>query len=321
MKHFRTSESFYHFVKSGCIVNSMVDIHRLRVLRSVIGERSIGGAANALGYTPSAVSQHIATLQRETGLTLVERDGRGIVPTEAGTILAAESEGVFEELSRVDGLISELRDGRLGQMRMNYFASAGAAWIPPIVATISREFPGLRLDLRLIELVSAATASPDVEIYVEDTERPVPDPAGFVSRPLTSDPYHAVVPADSAWAAYESVTLRELSQVPWVDNDVARGPCRQALLSACTSVGFVPDFSIETQDYPTAIRFVAAGVGLTVVPQLALTDLPPGVVAIPIVDPTPTRAIRVRVRQSAHDLPPVRRVLELLDAAVLQPIS
>lgn len=298
----------------------MVDIHRLRVLRSVIGERSIGGAATALGYTPSAVSQHIATLQRETGLTLIERDGRGIVPTEAGTILAAESEPVFEQLARVDGLISELRDGRLGQLRINYFASAGATWIPPIVAALTREFPGLRLDLRLIELAVPSAASPDVEIYVADTDHPAGDSGGYTSRPLTSDPYHAVVPHDSHWAGRESVTLRELSPVPWVDNDVARGPCRQALLNACTSVGFTPDFSIETQDYPTAIRFVAAGVGLTVVPQLALTHLPAGVVAIPIVDPTPVRAIRVRVRQSAQDLPPVQRVLELLDAAVLQPI-
>ena len=96
------------------------------------------------------------------------------------------------------------------------------------------------------------------------------------------------------------------------------GPCRKALLNACTAVGFSPDFSVETQDYPTAIRFVAAGIGLTVVPELALADLPDGVVAVPIVDPTPSRAIRVRVRRSAVDLPPVRRVLELLDTAVAQ---
>ena len=299
----------------------MVDIHRLRVLRSVIGEQSIGGAAASLGYTPSAVSQHIATLQRETGLSLVERDGRGIVPTEAGTILARESDTVFEQIARIDGLVSELRDGRLGQLRINYFASAGATWIPPIVAAISREFPRLRLDLRLIELMGPSAAAPDIEIYVEDSRRPSADAAGFVGRRLTIDPYSAVVPTDSPWATLESVTLRELTQVPWVDNDVARGPCRQALLDACTSVGFVPDFSVETQDYPTAIRFVAAGVGLTVVPRLALVDLPPGVTAIPILDPTPAREVRVRVRQSGLDLPPVRRVLDMLDAAVAQGVS
>lgn len=93
------------------------------------------------------------------------------------------------------------------------------------------------------------------------------------------------------------------------------------MLDACTSVGFVPDFSVETQDYPTAIRFVAAGVGLTVVPRLALVDLPPGVTAVPIVDPTPAREVRVRVRQSGLDLPPVQRVLEMLDAAVAQGFS
>lgn len=298
----------------------MVDIHRLRILRSVIGERSIGGAAGALGYTPSAVSQHIAALQRETGLTLVERDGRGITPTEAGVLLARESDGIFDQLARVNGLIAELRDGRLGQLRVNYFASAGATWIPPIVATISREFPDVRLDLRLIELLGDdAARSADIEIYVAGSDREQAasaGSAGHLTRPLVVEPYLAVMPADSTWAQRESLPLRELAEVPWVDNDVARGPCRQALLDACTAVGFSPDFSVETQDYPTAIRFVAAGVGLTVLPRLGTVDLPAGVVAVPIVDPTPTRAIRVRIREDALNNPAAQRFLGLLDQTV-----
>ncbi|MDL9938403.1 LysR family transcriptional regulator [Gordonia sp. ABSL1-1] len=298
----------------------MVDVHRLRILRAVIGEGSVGGAAAALGYTPSAVSQQIAALQRETRLTLIERDGRGIVPTEAGSTLAAEAAAVFDQIAHLDGLIAELRDGRVGQLRIAYFASAGATWIPPIVAAIHREFPAVRLDLRLIELMGAdAGRSADIEIYVDqhgDGRASAPDPDGFTGHPLTVEPYLAVVPRDSHWADHSAIGLRELGEVPWVDNDVARGPCRQALLEACTATGFTPDFRVETQDYPTAIRFVAAGVGLTVIPRLGTLDLPPGVVAIPIVDPTPTRAIRVRVRNSSADYPAVARVLEMLTDAV-----
>ncbi|WP_040509744.1 LysR family transcriptional regulator [Gordonia soli] len=289
----------------------MIDPHRLRVLRSVVAEGSITKAATALGYTSSAVSQHLSALARETGLVLLERDGRGIAPTEAGRLVAAEAAPVFDHLARVESLVADLRAGRAGRLSVSYFASAGAAWIPPIVATIAREFPDVRMDLRLIELMDEAHRAPDVEIYVEG------DPSGGVDgydcRQLVVEPFVALVPSGSAWADHARVTLRQLSAEPWVDNDIARGPCRQAVLEACAAAGFTPDFGVETQDYPTAIRFVAAGIGLTVVPRLAVTDLPDGVVVVPIVDPTPTRTIGVRVRRHVRDNPAVRRIVELLD--------
>jgi DNA-binding transcriptional LysR family regulator len=101
-----------------------------------------------------------------------------------------------------------------------------------------------------------------------------------------------------------------------VDNDVARGPCRQAVLDACSTVGFSPAFHIETQDYPTAIRFVAEGMGITVIPHLGLDALPDSTVAVPIVNPTPRRSISVRVRDTAANHPATNRMLELLDERV-----
>ncbi len=101
-----------------------------------------------------------------------------------------------------------------------------------------------------------------------------------------------------------------------MDNDVARGPCRQAVLDACSTVGFSPAFHIETQDYPTAIRFVAQGMGITVIPRLGLDALPDSTVAVPIVNPTPRRSISVRVRDTAANHPAVIRMLELLDERV-----
>jgi len=97
---------------------------------------------------------------------------------------------------------------------------------------------------------------------------------------------------------------------------VARGPCRQAVLDACSTVGFSPAFHIETQDYPTAIRFVAEGMGITVIPRLGLGTLPDSTVAVPIVNPTPRRSISVRVRDTAANHPAVIRMLELLDEHV-----
>ncbi|GAA1482095.1 LysR family transcriptional regulator [Gordonia sinesedis] len=292
-----------------CSVACMIDPHRLRVFRAVVAEGSIGGAADALGYTSSAVSQHIAALQRETGLVLIEREGRGIVPTQAGTTLASEAAAVFDHLSRVDGLVADLRDGRAGSLRVTYFASAGSTWMPSVVATIRHEFPDVRLELRLCELSDGSGAPPDVEIVVEGSTPPAI--RGYDRLPLVTEDYLAVVAPDSPFAGRSGVTLRELAEETWVDNDVARGPCREALLNACTAAGFTPCFGVETHDYPTALRFVAAGVGLTVVPALALVDLPTGVSVVPISDP-PQRVIAIHRRHSVRDSGVADRLIELV---------
>jgi len=291
-----------------------VDVHRLRVLRAVVADGSIQGAAASLGYTPSAISQHLTALQKETGLRLLQRSGRGIEPTVAGRAVAAEAARIFERLADLESLVADLRAGRVGALSVSYFASAGAVWIPPVVATIAREFPRLRLDLRLIELLAADSGPPDIEIAVDGAE--LVDIAGYQVHPLLTEPYLAVVPVTSVLARRAQVDLAELRDEAWVDNDVARGPCRQAVLDACSTVGFSPAFHIETQDYPTAIRFVAQGMGITVIPQLALDALPDSVVAVPIVNPTPQRSISVRVRDTAVDHPATIRMLELLDERV-----
>jgi DNA-binding transcriptional LysR family regulator len=296
-----------------------VDVHRLRVLRAVIAAGSINGAAVSLGYTPSAISQHLTTLQKETGLTLLRRSGRGIEPTMAARAIAAESALIFEDLAGLDSLVTDLRAGREGTLAVDYFASAGATWMPPAVAMLAREFPGLRLDLRLIDLREPDARPPDVEIAVDGTE-PANRP-GYRVRPLLTEPYLAVVPITSELAVCSHIDLIELREQAWVDNDSGHGLCRQIVLDACTAAGFSPVFHIETQDYPTAIRFVAEGIGITVVPRLAVDSLPASTVAVPITNPTPQRSISARVRDGAADHPAVGRMLELLTEHVAYHIS
>jgi DNA-binding transcriptional LysR family regulator len=291
-----------------------MDVHRLRVLRAVVADGSIQGAAASLGYTPSAISQHLTALQKETGLTLIQRSGRGIEPTAAGRTVAAEAARIFERIADLDSLVADLRTGRVGTLSVSYFASAGATWIPPVVATIGREFPRLRLDLRLVELLDNNAGLPDVAISVDGAESR--ELTGYRVRPLLTEPYLAVVPTTSALARREQVDLIELRDEAWVDNDVARGPCRQIVLDACSSVGFAPAFRVETQDYATAIRFVAEGMGITVIPRLCLDALPEATVAVAIVNPTPRRSISIRVRDAVIEHPAVARMLELFDERV-----
>lgn len=289
----------------------MLDVHRLRVFRAVVAAGSVHQAADNLGYTPSAVSQHLAALQRGTGLRLIERNGRGIEPTSTGRLLADEAASVLERLAALDTVVAGLREGRVGGLSVSYFASAGAAWIPPVVATLTREFPDLRIDLRLLELADESQEPPDVEVFVQGA--PSGAVRGYDVHPLLDEPYVVVLPETHRLAGRDTVPLRDLADEPWVDNDFSRGPCRQVVLEACSSAGFIPAFRMETHDYPTAISFVSAGIGITVLPRLGIaTMLPSGLVALPVVDPTPMRHVAVRVRESLRDHPAARRVLELL---------
>jgi DNA-binding transcriptional LysR family regulator len=297
-----------------CTIRAMLDAHRLRVFRAVVAAGSINGAAASLGYTPSAVSQHVTALQRETGLALVERHGRGIVPTPAGRLFAEESRHALERLAALESVAADLRAGRLGRLTLSYFASAGAVWVPPVAATLTREFPGLRLDLRLTERAVESPFVPDVELFVQGAASTSLD--AYDVRPLLDEPYLAVLPARHPLAGKTAVQLADLRDEAWIDNDVTHGPCRQIVLDACASKGFTPSFQVEAQDYASAIAFVAAAGGLTVVPRVATRSLPDGLAAVPIVDPVPRRSILLRVRRTVADNDAVRRTAELLQKSV-----
>jgi DNA-binding transcriptional LysR family regulator len=289
----------------------VLDVHRLRVFRAVVTAGSVSQAAANLNYTPSAISQHLAALQRETGLQLIERNGRGIEITSTGRLLADEAAAVLERLASLDSVVADLRDGRVGSLSIGYFASAGAAWIPSVVVTLTREFPDVRLSLRLHELAGGHPTSPDVQVFVDGTDRA--ENLGYDVHRLLEEPYLAVLPAGHRLAHRGEIHLRELADEPWVDHDFTRGPCRQVVIDACASVGFSPGFRIETQDHQTAISFVAAGMGITVLPRLCLTPtLPGGLVAIPVVDPVPVRRIAVRVRQVLRHNRAALRFVELM---------
>lgn len=292
----------------------MLDVHRLRVFRSVVASGSVQAAASNLGYTPSAVSQHVTALQRETGLTLLVRAGRGVRPTAAGLALAAEAEGVLARLGEAESFVADLRAGRTGSLSIAYFASVGAAWLPDVVRVLTAEFPGLRLGLELREDVpDDPEERADLQVVV--ARRGFDPGSGFVAHHLLDEPYVAVVPRGHRFAGREEIELAELATESWVDNDFARGWCRANLLEACTAAGFRPTFHVEAHDYPTAVAFVDAGIGITVLPRLGAAHLPPGCVAVPVVRPAPVRSIHAVLSDGVVGSPAAQAALTALLAA------
>jgi DNA-binding transcriptional LysR family regulator len=289
----------------------MLDPQRLRIFRAVTATGSMRQAASNLGYTPSAVSQHVAALQRETGLQLIERAGRGIRPTAAGRAVAESAEQVLVQLAETEATVRRLRQGDLGTLSIQHFVSVGAAWMPQVVATLTREFPDLQLDLRLAEQAGGHTSTPDIEMLVASADTSAA--RGYDLHGLLDEPFVVVVPAGHPLATQPRISLRDLADEPWVDNDPIAGPCRQLVLDACASVGVTPRFQIEAHDYTTAMAFVAAGVGITVLPRLAYGSGPrPGLVAVELTDPVVTRHLAVQVRSTLSRNVAVRRTLELL---------
>jgi DNA-binding transcriptional LysR family regulator len=299
---------------------TMIDVQRLRVFRAVVASGSVQAAADHLGYTPSAVSQQISALQRETGLVLFEKAGRGISPTATAKVLAAESEDLMESLNRLGGVVDHLREGRSGSLTIGAFSSAAQFWLPQVAKGLRREFPDLVLDLSLNELgpEPANPARRDLDITTEDADMDGIERPGHSRHVLTEESYVVVAPLGhellTEWDA--QVPMGALAGQALIDNDYHGNSCTRIIRNACRAAGFSPRYVARSEDHHTALAFVAAGVGATIIPGLAFPEAMPGVESRELVNPSPRRRIVVHVRDGAADAPPVVRALELLDEAV-----
>lgn len=292
----------------------MVDVNRLRVFRAVVASGSVASAAGHLGYTPSAISQHLAALQKETRLTLVERRGRGIVPTAAGLELAERSDELMRSMVRLDGAIDDLRTGRSEVLTVSTFASAAQEWMAPIAAQVLAQYPQVQLTFRLNEGGAEVLQSPDIDLRSEQDSDEIITVSGYDRHVLAVEPYVALLPIGHPLAGRDSVRMAELAQEPWIDDDPGRTACSRILGNAARAAGFTPRFIAQSGDHHGAIAFAAAGVGVAVMPRLAALGAPPSVVRLAVTDPTPQRRIVVLVRRETRLAEPVQRVLELLTA-------
>ena len=297
----------------------MLDLHRLRVLRSVVASGSVAGAAASLGYTSSAVSQHLTALQRETGLVLLERSGRGVRPTPAGLALADEAAALLARLGEAETRVADLRSSRTSALSIAYFASVGAVWLPEVVASLLDAMPDVRLSLRLVnEPPEDPGQRADVQLVV--ARRGFNPGTGFVAHHLVDDPYVVVLRDDDVLAGRGWLELADLTDGRLIDSEVTRGWCRQILDDAYAAAGRVPTYHVEAPDYPTAIAFVASGIGLTLMPALGAAQLPPHVIALPLREPAITRSIHVILRSQSPS-PAAMAALRLLRQVTARHLS
>ncbi len=289
----------------------------MQVLRAVVTSGSVTAAATNLGYTPSAVSQQVAALEKQAGMALLERVGRGVRPTAAGRLLTEHAAIIGKHVAEAETALTDLREGRTGQLSVRYFATAGAALVPPALARLRLEHPGVRLDLKLIDpedpLPEVEQGRADLAIIVQSRGRPR---EGIRLVHLLDDPYRAVLPKGHRLTAKRVLDLTDLADEPWVGNEWPAGLCLRSMLEACAAAGFSPNFVVESEDYATAQGFVAAGLGVSLIPKMGLGYRHPGVVVRKVRGPEPIRVIHAAVRESSLTQPALRCLLDALrDAA------
>lgn len=293
----------------------VLDVRRLRVLRAVVETGSMVAAADELGYTPSAVSQHLAALEREAGAPLLERVGRGVRATPAGRLLAEYTGPVLAKLAEAEAALADLVAGRTGRVGVTFFPTAGATLVPAAVAEFRRRHPAVELQLKVAEPDRALGAllerTTDVAVVVGGPDRP----EGTRWLHLLDDPYYVVVPGSHPLAGRPAVDLGEIADEPWVDTDSVPGPCLRAILDACELAGFTPRPSVHADDYPTTQGLVAAGLGVALVPGLALGAVHPGVTVLRIRRHRPVRSIHAVVRIGCANHPTIGTVLDALRLA------
>lgn len=290
----------------------MLDVRRLQILRAVVTSGSVTAAATNLGYTPSAISQQVAVLEKEAGIPLLERVGRGVRPTAAGRLLTEHAAVISRQLAEAETALADLRAGHTGRLTIGYFATAGATLMAPALARLRTQHPGVRIDLKLTDpddpLPEVAQGRADLAVVVAPRGR---RHDGVRLVHLLDDPYRAALPKGHRLAAKRILDLTDLAEEPWVRSE-RPGPCLDAVLDSCAAAGFSPNFVVESEDYPTAQGFVAAGLGLSLIPYMGLVNRHPAVVIRKVRNPEPVRAIHAAVREISLGQPAIDGLLTAL---------
>jgi DNA-binding transcriptional LysR family regulator len=292
----------------------MLSLVRLRVLAEVVERGSFSAAAAALDYTQSAVSQAVARLEAETGATLVVRDRRGVRATAAGATLLAHADGIFAQVLAAEEDLAAVLGVRGGRLRLASFPSAGATLIPQAVAAFRQLHPDVELSLGEGEPEEIAPRLRAGEFDLALLfEFPGDEPlfSGLATTPLIHDPLWVALAAEHPLAYKRDLGLLDLRNEDWVQTSAA-SPCARHVVRVCLEAGFEPRVSFETDDYETVQGLVAAGVGVALIPRLALSRRQPGLVVRKLEPDSPRRSIFAATSDDPGLVPAADVILEIL---------
>jgi DNA-binding transcriptional LysR family regulator len=289
----------------------MLSVSRLRVLAEVARAGSFSAAADALSYTQSAVSQAIARLESETGTTLLVRDRRGVRPTAAGATLLSHADSIFTQLEAAEDELAAVLGVRAGRLRMASFPSAGSTLMPLAIANFRRSHPGVAITLAEGEPEEMAPrlhqGEFDLALLFEFARDRGATARGLHTVRLLVDPMDVALPAAHPLATKPALTLADLIGEEWVQTS-ASSPCARHVIRSCVAAGFEPHVTFESDDYETVQGLVGAGVGVALIPRLALTQVRKDIVIRALTPRSPARSV-VAATVGGPGVPPAAKTM------------
>jgi DNA-binding transcriptional LysR family regulator len=294
----------------------MLNTARLKILNEVAHRSSFSAAADALDYTQSAVSQQIAALEAEAGMPLLQRHPRGVSLTAAGQTLVGHAEGILARLESAEAALGAIAGLRGGRLRMASFPTAGATLMPLAIATFRARYPQVELTLAEGEPEQIAprlrAGEIDLALLFEFGDGPGAEELTRVE--LLEDPLFLALPREHKLAEKRKLRLEDLREEAWVQTS-SSSPCARQVVRSCHAAGFEPNVAFESDDYQTVQGLVAAGVGVALIPELALTVVREDIAIRALSPHPPVRQVIAATPASARLLPAAPAMLTALSEA------
>lgn len=289
-----------------------IEMRHFAALQAVAGEGTFRGAAKRLGYTQSAISQQIATLERVAGTKLVERPGgpRAVYLTDAGRLVLRHAEAIMARLKAAEADVAAMTHGAAGRLRIGTFQSVGSRIVPTLLSRFSAAWPGVE-----VQLVESAS-DPELLAYIERGELdltfampPLRD-GPFEMVELMRDPWVLLVPGDSPLATRrEPLPLREAAKLPLIAPRLCAS--LEQIHAHFRARGLEPNYVHHLDENNIVHGLVAAGAGIGLIPRLAVDENDSRVVAVELGPKVPPRVIAIAWHRDRYRLPAAGAFIEL----------
>lgn len=301
------------------MLDRVIEARHLRVLRAVAATGSFSAAGRELGCTQPAVSQQMKALESSVGTPLLVRTGREMRLTQAGEALVRHAAGILAGLTAAEEEVAAIAGLRAGRVRLVSFPSGSSTLVPTALAALRAAHPGTRVSLEEAEPPRSVEMLRDGDCDIALAFR-YEGAAGaekgewddLVVRPLLTDRLVGLVPQGHRLARAGSIGIGELADESWI----AGCPrCRGQLVRVCESAGFTPRIDFATDDYPAVAGLVGAGLGVAVLPELAVESVRPKGVRTVSVEPVVHREIVALTLPDLALVPTVAATLDRLAGA------
>ncbi|NKQ52730.1 LysR family transcriptional regulator [Amycolatopsis sp. K13G38] len=298
------------------------DVRRMLLLAEVARHGSITGAATALNYTPSAVSQQVSRLEAEAGQPLLERHARGITLTEAGRGLLTHAERIDRELRAARSDLDELAGLRAGSLRLGTFPTVAASFLPLVVREFRRRYPAVELVVRssrhagLLDMLDSREV--ELSLLWDYEWQRLPGDNLDITHVL-DDPTTLIVGASHRLAGRESTRFAELAGEQWIVR--ADHPVAEVLTRSCREAGFEPAIAYRAHDYQEAQAMAAVGLGIALAPRLALPGLREDVTTVALGPKAPARRILLASPRGQRPTPAAQALQALFTSTAAKLLS